>query len=77
MSPATITPTKHTNTTTNFSTVGTDKLRGDRLLFTTYQIDHPRARALVVKDVKDVVATLAVIDSFQPIDSFLNCKNRY
>jgi CRISPR/Cas system CMR-associated protein Cmr5 small subunit len=80
MSPATITPTKHTNTTTNFSTVGSDKLRGDRLLFTTYQIvqdlqtkcnnilesfssDHPRARALVVKDVKDVVATLAVIDS--------------
>jgi hypothetical protein len=80
MSPATITPTKHTNIATNFTTVGTDKLRGDRLLFTTYQImqdlqtkcnnilesflsDHPRARALVVKDVKDVVATLAVIDS--------------
>jgi hypothetical protein len=29
----------------------------------SFSSDHPRARALVVKDVKDVVATLAVIDS--------------
>ena len=79
MSSSFITPTKDDNPFSNIHTIGSDKLQGDQLLFTTFQVvkdlhvkctkiletlvdDGPRARNLVVNDIKDVMDIILAID---------------